>query len=380
MWMKRKTARFISIIIAIVMILSVILFAVTSFGQEDTLTLTLDSAKEIAKSKNYNLKLAKLDNSDMRLRINVLENLEEKLKLAYKAGMDQGDFDSYKLRSGYTVDEAKAGKKILDMKEKFTIKVTDVIVERQYNMLLEKKKMYDLKLKTLDLIKEKIDIASKKLEVGEISEVEFKKVNLSELTAERELEDAKNEYEKVMRELNCILSLPIDTQLELTTQLEHQKFDLPKFDEKLKQRKENDLSYQQYIVNKPVYEKEMALVKLFYGGTSTAEYKIARNKIRKNDINILKREQEINKSLKNEYDTIISMGKQLEILDKSITLSKLVNSITEISSNIGMATDVEVIESRINLEDLEIKRIQAINGYNTIVTMFKNDIDASLLK
>jgi len=44
-----------------------------------------------------------------------------------------------------------------------------------------------------------------------------------------------------------------------------------------------------------------------------------------------------------------------------------------------MATELDVIDAQIALEDLEINHIKAIHGYNILVSMYKNNIDASML-
>ncbi|HCC07904.1 MAG TPA: hypothetical protein DEP72_07090 [Clostridiales bacterium] len=380
MWMGKKTVIIIAWILVAALVMSVLVGITTVFAADETVAtesvvnFSLEEATAYSREHNYDLLISKINKEDIELSKKIMEDLQDTLKDVYSATKGAGDnFDNYKVRNGYSLQVAKNASKMLEQANIFQEKSTEVAVLTAYYALSEKTLLRELKKSTLELINNQVKVCENKLSLGNVSDLVYKTVLLEQTGAEIDSTSADADYIKALMEFNKIIGLPLNTKVNLTSKVIYEKFTMPEYDKKLEDRKNEDLTYAQLLLDKIMVEKEIKMAQAYFG-THEPEYKQIANKIRRNDLSIKKQELEIEYKLKTD---IIGIG----VLEESIAASevgsmfaKTIFEITKLKSTLGMATELEVIDAELKVQNAEIKYIQAVHGYNTVILMFERNV------
>ena len=382
MWMNGKVKKMIAWILVIAMILSVLVMATSVFAADETfvseknemMSFSIEEAMEYAKEHNYDLLSSQLDKDDMELSKKITEDLQDTLKDTYSLTKGAGDsFDTYKVRNGYAVMATKSSEEMLDAANTFKQKTTEMAVLSAYYALSEATMLLEQKKDTLKLINDQVKVCEDKLALGNVSELVYKTASLEKIGAEMAVTSAQADYDKALMSFNKILALPLDGKVTLTSKASYEQYTLPDYDKKLEERKLEDLTYAQLLSDKELVEKEQRMAQTYYGARAP-EYKQVVNKAKKNDISIEKQKAEIEYSLKSDIKNIDVLQKSIKASQASIVLSNIILDITKVKNSLGMATELDVISAELDVESAQIKYIQVIHGYNTVILMFEKNI------
>ncbi|OGO85037.1 MAG: hypothetical protein A2Y24_05235 [Clostridiales bacterium GWE2_32_10] len=382
MWMNGKVKKMIAWILVIAMILSVLVMATSVFAAGETfvseknemMSFSIEEAMAYAKEHNYDLLSSQLDKDNIELSKKITEDLQDTLKDTYSLTKGAGDnFDTYKVRNGYAVMATKSAEKMLDAANTFKQKTTEMAVLSAYYALSEATMLLEQKKDTLKLINDQVKVCEDKLALGNVSELVYKTASLEKIGAEMAVTSAQADYDKALMSFNKILALPLDGKVTLTSKTSYEQYTLPDYDKKLEERKLEDLTYAQLLSDKELVEKEQRMAQTYYGARAP-EYKQVVNKAKKNDISIEKQKAEIEYSLKADIKNIDVLQKSIKASQASIVLSNIILDITKVKNSLGMATELDVISAELDVESAQIKYIQAIHGYNTVILMFEKNI------
>jgi len=382
MWMNGKVKKMIAWILVIAMILSVLVMATSVFAAGETfvseknemMSFSIEEAMAYAKEHNYDLLSSQLDKDNIELSKKITEDLQDTLKDTYSLTKGAGDnFDTYKVRNGYAVMATKSAEKMLDAANTFKQKTTEMAVLSAYYALSEATMLLEQKKDTLKLISDQVKVCEDKLALGNVSELVYKTASLEKIGAEMAVTSAQADYDKALMSFNKILALPLDGKVTLTSKTSYEQYTLPDYDKKLEERKLEDLTYAQLLSDKELVEKEQRMAQTYYGARAP-EYKQVVNKAKKNDISIEKQKAEIEYSLKADIKNIDVLQKSIKASQASIVLSNIILDITKVKNSLGMATELDVISAELDVESAQIKYIQAIHGYNTVILMFEKNI------
>ncbi|HAN10823.1 MAG TPA: hypothetical protein DCP90_09480 [Clostridiales bacterium] len=380
MWMGKKTVIIIAWILVVALVMSVLVAITSVFAADETvvtekvMNFSLEEATAYSSEHNYDLLISKIDKENIELSKRIMEDLQDTLKDAYAVTKGAGDnFDNYKVRNGYTLQVTKNAEKMLEKANLFQEKSTEVAVLAAYYALSEKTLLREQKKSTLDLINDQVKVCENKLALGNVSDLVYKTVLLEKTGAEIEYTTAEADYSRALMGFNKIIGLPLDTKVNLTSKVIYEKYIMPDYNKKLEDRKNEDLTYAQLLFDKAMIEKENKMAQAYYG-MRALEYKQVANKIRKNELSIKKQEFEIEYKLKADIMAISVLEESINASLAAIVFTKTISEITKLKSTLGMSTELEVIDAELKVQDAEIKHIQAVHGYNTLILMFERNV------
>ncbi|HBY19750.1 MAG TPA: hypothetical protein DEG71_01870 [Clostridiales bacterium] len=356
-------------------------FANIAFAADEVLTnevtplkFSIAEAIAYAKEHNYEILLAQIDEKNMKTSKNSAKDAESAAKDWYKENKNNDNFSSYKTRAGYNTQSVKNQEKMLILKNTQKGLSLEVSVETAYYNLSEKKMAYDFKKNTCEQINNNLEISQKKLAIGDISELNYKKVELEKGTSDISLMSAESDYKKAMMDFNQVLGLPLMQEVRLTDEITGFAYNVPTFDEKLDELKLIDSTYVQNMLDAELFESEKRLTKTYYGGSSD-QYKQLLLSEQQNQIN----DKHYYETM--EYNLIFDII-NLNIAARNITLDKQLIDISKLTLDVakqkyaaGLISEMDMISAELDYQNAKLKYVQELHSYKTQVLKFDKNVD-----
>jgi len=371
--------RLIYVVTCIMFIFSSIVFAEEATTDTNAVSATpqkfsISEAIAYAKEHNYKILLSKIDDEIMKKDKQNAEDTQDLANDLYKETKNNDNFSNYKTRAGYNTQMVKNQARMLVLQNKQTELSLEVSVETAYYALSEKKLTYDTKKRTLEQIKRQSDVASKKLELGDISELTYKNVMLEKGTAEVALMNAESEYKKAKMDFNQALGLPLFEEVTLTDEITYITYKVPTFDDKLVNLKENNTAYVQNLRDKELLDFETRLMRTYYGYKSN-QYKQIVLKGEQNEINF-------NHSMEMmEYNLILDIiklnisARNIDLDIESKEISKLTLEAAKMKYSEGLISEMDMISAELEYQNAELKYIKEVHSYKTEVLRFEKNVE-----
>ena len=379
---KNKRFVLVSLLLALVLSLNINVSAATT--KTVPKTLTVKEAVDYALKYNGDILKLKFSEEEMGYAVSgvrsgrkALNDMIEQLEgtgLSVRETLgDALNYDSYLLRNKITEQRLERQKKLLNKTYVARTEMVKLSVESAYYNVLIKKIEYDDAKRNLDVVKKQTEVGEIKLKYGTISEMDYKSLQISENASELTFVQAEYAYNTAKIDFNDMLGLPFDTDIELTSPLEISKVDIKLTEEKKKELRENDLTFQSATETYNTAMEDLKYKKAYYGYSSD-EYKTAQLDAQSAEITYQNDKNKLEKSILSTYNNLDVLNKTVKIYADKKDLMNLALGVQNIRLKYGTATEDDVITASINYNTAVNDYYEMLLNYNMLATLYDKNI------
>ncbi len=357
-----------------------LLFAPEEASAEEVMSFTLSEAVEYAVKNNKSVLINKLKDTELSYSIRLAEDAVHDMDQAEKMIRAQGgslselysSFEVLKVKQGYYELITNLGKNLVELSNTVSEESIRMLVENAYlNTLISKSKAENAD-KNLEMVKTQAGFSKTKLDLGMISELDYRGINLQLKSAEADQMNANNEYKKALMSFNELLGLKIDTSIILKTSVDAKQNEKKTDESKLLNVKKKSISLLKLKNDLEALKKEESVTRGFYGnGDRTKSVQLA---IQQKEIEIQSEEIKIEKNLVGMEMDLAVMQKRLEITKENAEISNLLLGLANIRRGLGMVKEVDVIKSSVDLLTAQNQYLDLLNLYNMSITSYNNNL------
>lgn len=226
----------------------------------------------------------------------------------------------------------------------YNTKVDTVVAEvyQKYYSVLQSESNVRVKSLAFEQASRQMDVASAKYLAGLESPLGLEKLKVQLMSAQSELENAKEDLNRAYRELNELLGLPEESRLQLIDTVSYQPLDI----------QEPELLIDSIVEESPavcIAEKARDLKKKTYGMVNS--YEVDNIELDKARNEIDRARQSMREVVRTVYDQILSVERQYGTVLEGIKLAEKALNIARLQYELGMITDLDVIAAEAALAD-----------------------------
>ncbi len=263
-----------------------------------------------------------------------------------------------------------------------------MLIQKSYYDVLHAEKMLEVKKKAMERGKTQYEFANASYEEGLKSKDDMLLAKIYYRGTQIEYEKAKGDYENAFLELKKNISVPLDTEIELTGVLA-EDIETLDLEEGLLSGLKNRLEIKQSLGEVIVYDLNFTETQQKYT-PNTFQYKEAKLLKEKSKLNFDQVKLEVENSIRQSYNTLNSLAYMLTSTKEMVEEAKETLAIAEVKYKEGFGientllkkldlesssgTIVEVLAAEENLAQIEEKVVQITYGYNLARMKYFNDI------
>lgn len=353
--------------------------AVAAPAEDETLSLTLEEAMELALANNNQVELNRLSIEKAKLE------LEQAKHGAKKIDFDAIDAMPREMRAGLGLDmyqlhlakyvapvASQAKLTIAEKQVELSENVLRLEVEKNYYELLRKKTALDNAQNALLRAQEQLRIAQESYKAGVLAKSDVVGAEVLVASKEAEVVNAQNQFDKAVMNLAQTLGLELDTKIVPATQFSFEPviIDLAKEVEKAL---EQDISVIGAKEGLKVAEVTFEQARGFYA-PNVFMYREAEYGLEEAKVNLKKAQDEVELKVRNAYLDLLSAQKAYETLEKSLEAAKENYRVAKLRFEAGVATRLEMEQAADQLSEQEGRLMEMLYNYNLATALFKYGI------
>lgn len=353
--------------------------AVAAPAEDETLSLTLEEAMELALANNNQVELNRLSIEKAKLE------LEQAKHGAKKIDFDAIDAMPREMRAGLGLDmyqlhlakyvapvASQAKLTIAEKQVELSENVLRLEVEKNYYELLRKKTALDNAQNALLRAQEQLRIAQESYKAGVLAKSDVVGAEVLVASKEAEVVNAQNQFDKAVMNLAQTLGLELDTKIVPATQFSFEPviIDLAKEVEKAL---EQDISVIGAKEGLKVAEVTFEQARGFYT-PNVFMYREAEYGLEEAKVNLKKAQDEVELKVRNAYLDLLSAQKAYETLEKSLEAAKENYRVAKLRFEAGVATRLEMEQAADQLSEQEGRLMEMLYNYNLATALFKYGI------
>ncbi|MGI6331717.1 MAG: TolC family protein [Zhaonellaceae bacterium] len=353
--------------------------AVAAPAEDETLSLTLEEAMELALANNNQVELNRLSIEKAKLE------LEQAKHGAKKIDFDAIDAMPREMRAGLGLDmyqlhlakyvapvASQAKLTIAEKQVELSENVLRLEVEKNYYELLRKKTALDNAQNALLRAQEQLRIAQESYKAGVLAKSDVVGAEVLVASKEAEVVNAQNQFDKAVMNLAQTLGLELDTKIVPATQFSFEPviIDLAKEVEKAL---EQDISVIGAKEGLKVAEVTFEQARGFYT-PNVFMYREAEYGLEEAKVNLKKAQDEVELKVRNAYLDLLSAQKAYETLEKSLEAAKENYRVAKLRFEAGVATRLEMEQAADQLSEQEGSLMEMLYNYNLAAALFKYGI------
>ena len=353
--------------------------AVAAPAEDETLSLTLEEAMELALANNNQVELNRLSIEKAKLE------LEQAKHGAKKIDFDAIDAMPREMRAGLGLDmyqlhlakyvapvASQAKLTIAEKQVELSENVLRLEVEKNYYELLRKKTALDNAQNALLRAQEQLRIAQESYKAGVLAKSDVVGAEVLVASKEAEVVNAQNQFDKAVMNLAQTLGLELYTKIVPSTQFSFEPviIDLAKEVEKAL---EQDISVIGAKEGLKVAEVTFEQARGFYT-PNVFMYREAEYGLEEAKVNLKKAQDEVELKVRNAYLDLLSAQKAYETLEKSLEAAKENYRVAKLRFEAGVATRLEMEQAADQLSEQEGSLMEMLYNYNLAAALFKYGI------
>lgn len=262
-----------------------------------------------------------------------------------------------------------------------------MLIQKNYYDVLKGEKIVEVKKKAMERAKKQYQFAKDSYDVGMKAKDDMLLADVYYKGTQIEYRKAEGELENALIELKKNLNLPLDTNIDLTDVLVDER-EIPDLEEGLKSGLKNRLEIKKTLGEVAIYDLNFEKTKKKYPDM-TYQYKEAKLLKEKARLNYDKTFQNVETSIKQSYETLITVGDMLDKAKDMVDKAKESVEIAEYKYKEGFGTEssllkkldlesaagtiVEVLAAQENLSNVEEKVVEIMYSYNMAKVKYYND-------
>lgn len=263
-----------------------------------------------------------------------------------------------------------------------------MLIQKNYYDVLKAQKLLEVKKKAMDRGKKQYEFSKAGYEEGMKAKDEMLMAQAYYEGTQIQYRKAQGDFKNSLIEFKKSINVPLETKVVLTDVLVNDR-EIPDLEEGLLSGLKNRLEVKKAIGEVGVYDLNLEVTKKKYP-SNTFQYKEANLLKEKARINYEKTYLEVENSIRQSYETLMSTGEMLEVAKDMVEGVKETVDIAEYKYKEGFGVEtsllkkldiesaagtiVEVLAAEENLAEVEEKVIEIMYGYNLAKMKYYNDI------
>ncbi len=365
--------------LAVMLLLLTFLPAVVVPAEDETLSLTLEQAMELALANNNQVELNRLSIEKAKL------GLEQAKHAAKKIDFDAIDAMPREMRAGLGLDmyqlhlakyvapvASQANLTIAEKQAELRENVLRLEVEKNYYELLRKKTALDNAKNALLRAQEQLRIAQESYKAGVLAKSDVIGAEVLVASKEAGVVNAQNQFDKAILNLAQTLGLDLDTKIVPATQFSFEPItiDLAK---EINKALEQDISVIGAKEGLKVAEVTFEQARGFYT-PNVFTYREAEYGLEEAKVNLKKAQDELELKVRSAYLDLLSAKTAYETLEKSLEAARENYRVAKLRFEAGVATRLEMEQAADQLSEQEGSLMEMLYNYNLAAALFKYGI------
>ncbi|GAW31258.1 TolC family protein [Carboxydocella sp. JDF658] len=334
--------------------------------------LSLDQAIDQALKHSSDLKLAQIAIDKAQIAVDKAENGKEQMEDAKdklsSIGQWNDSFDNdlvmyyYPRQARYALTMAEKAKALKEKKVRLE-------TQQLYYEALKAQMMRDVKKRSLDKAQEMVRLAYANQKAGVFSKLDVQNAETLAASAKAEYIAYENKFQIARMKLNKQLGLDLDTPLQLTTVLNYVPSNDLDVEKTIKDTVAESLDIYSANETASLAALKAQLADKYYTSNvfTNREAQTAKAEAEEKKE---KTEVEVRLAVKQAYYTLKSAEERINVLKASINRAREGLRITTLRYQKGMATNAELLDARVSLEQVEAQYAEAIFDYNLARAQF----------
>lgn len=359
------------VVMAVVLSLSLV-FGGFSFAQEganQVQSLSLDKSIELALENNSDIKQAKLDVEKAEVDLEKAKYFSDEDRIP---GMARNTIEEGRLKKLYP-RQAQAALTINQKKVEYTEKKVKLGVEKAYYEVLKANQVLGVKQLALQRAREQLRLAQANFKAGRSAKVDVTTMEASEANAMADVSVYETGYKVAVMNFNKIIGLDIDTPVKLTAKLSYvplTKIDLAK---SVQAGLESSVDLVAEREKKAISDVVLELQNSYYSA-GTYAYQSQQIDGKKSDITIKDKEIDMRIAVQQAYLSLRSAEDRIKFFGKMLDKQKETLRITTLKYKVGLATNADILDANVALDDSQEKYAGAIYDFNVNKAKFENNL------
>ncbi len=361
-----------SILLLIFILLSSILTYAESEAENDIRKLSLDQAVEIGINNSTDIKTTDLDIEIKEIELDKAKHNEKRYENAKDYGFSLGTVEGFQLDSNMLSKSAEYALEEEKIKKDYKVEDIKYNVTRAYYGAIQSRDSLNVTNHNLKNIQRNRDEVNNKLELGIASKSDLLMADIDLDEAKSNVEKAKTDFQKALRNLNMMLNYPLDTEFELTSNFKEEDFDTDldiDLEKAYKQRFDMINMNHNYEIVKLDFETNSIKYP-----ENTYTYKTKERNVAKIEVLLSDNKENVEFDIKGKYDDVINGKKQIDLAKANVERSKEGLRLSELSYSSGMCTTLDVKQSTNQLYNVQLGLSSAISSYNLAILDYKKAI------
>ncbi|MHB1167084.1 MAG: TolC family protein [Carboxydocellales bacterium] len=364
-----------TVVMAVVLSMSMV-FGGFSFAQEEAnpvRELSLEKSIELAMENNSDIKQAKLD-------VEKAEVDQEKANTFADYDKIPGPRDNIeegRLKKLYP-RQAQAALTINKKKADYTVKKVKLGVEKAYYEVLKANQLLGVKKLALQRAQEQVRLAQANFKAGRSAKVDVTTMEASEANAMADVSVYETGYKVAVMNFNKIIGLDIATPVKLTAKLTYvplAKIDLAK---SVQAGLESSVDLVAEREKKAISDV-LSELQISYYSASAYAYQAQQIDGKKSELSIKDKEIDMRIAVQQAYLNLRSAEDRIKFFGKILDKQKETVRITTLKYKVGLATNADILDANVTLDDSQEKYAAAIYDFNVNKAKFENNLfDSSL--
>jgi outer membrane protein TolC len=351
---------------------------VANEGLEQTMSLSLDQAVDLAIENSLDISTAEMDYElaklDSKEKKDLYDAYEDQKVTFYNSGSIESQMMTLMTSKGYNYQLSVTTRDYSEKAIQYTANDLEAqVIDLYYDIVYT---LEDIKIKETALVRaqDTYDDTREKYELGRIAKNELDSADFNLTNALLQLENIKLDYDNYMAEFNMTLGLAIDRDHVLTSNLEYQNFssDLT-LDQMLQNTLDKSSSYQSAKYGYDYYRQYCDLLGAALTDTNFGQEAYANMIIAENGLKQI--ENQIHLSVIKTLNTFTQLENNIDISMRNIQeIEKRIEQ-QELRYQMGLCTIDDVLAQYDSLDSAEISLLSLTKTYCVTAEQFNNSIE-----
>lgn len=245
-------------------------------------------------------------------------------------------------------------------------------VENAYYGVLKAERALENALDAHSRAKEQRRLAQVGFEVGVNAQLDVLLTDVLVASTELNVTLAENDLKTAKMEFNKLLSLPLDTEVKLTSSFSYKPVEL-NLDEIAQSAREKNIEYIQLHENYKVQEATFEVASSYYTPNVYTYQEVERNfEIAK--LKLQNADEELDLKIKKAYFAAKTAEEAYKLMEKTVEQAEENYRLTKLKYEVGMATLLELENAAGELNSSKAELLAALYNYNSAITMLEHGL------
>ncbi|MDH7478792.1 MAG: TolC family protein [Syntrophomonadaceae bacterium] len=339
-------------------------------GDMEPLKLTLQESIDRALRNNPEVTLAQLARDKAKVGLSQARDAARAIDEQHAFNYELG-----KVKWVYP-KQAQNAADLADQAYQYSIDGLKLLVEKSYYDLLKAQRTLDNKNEALKRAEEMLRVANSKYSVGTVPRTEVLNAEVRLAQAQAELTLAGSSLDTAMLNFNQTVGIPLGQKVTLVEDFGFVPFDELDINQFVEESLQKQIPVLQARSAWEVKQVQLETAGKYYS-TSVYSYKLAEIEANEAEQNYVKTQNSIRLAIMQNYSSLLGARDRIRVLEKSLEQARENVRLANLRYEVGLGTNLEVLEAAGALNDTQAAYLEALYNYNLCKARFKYQIFTS---